>query len=378
MKVLINAISIVEGGGIVVLKKLLDEMSQLDTDVKWYVAAKPATLEKISVGEAFIPMPFLWANKTPLHHLFWYEYTLPKILRDIKADVCFSQTNFLPSRSLSCPSILLVQHAGYFSEKFEALHFNWNNNVASKFLWNKKKNWVARSIKQSTVVTVQTQALAQNIINKLNIKPEKTAVIPHGTGLITQTVKSRKYPYKTVWRIGYITKFGVQKDFITAIKAVSILSQSIPIKLVLTLDPKTAEFPAVWSLICQNGIEKNIENHGEISNSNEIKNLYESLDIFIFPSLCESFGFTLIEAMGTGLPVIAADTDSNREIVGNPNYLFKAENPKHLAEKLMNLIDNSLSYEQASIDSLERSRQFCWKKTAKELLTLIHQVKKEC
>lgn len=44
--------------------------------------------------------------------------------------------------------------------------------------------------------------------------------------------------------------------------------------------------------------------------------LYKQCDLMVYPSLCESFGFSMIEAMGYGLPVVAADTAINREMCG--------------------------------------------------------------
>jgi glycosyltransferase involved in cell wall biosynthesis len=44
--------------------------------------------------------------------------------------------------------------------------------------------------------------------------------------------------------------------------------------------------------------------------------LYENCDLMLYPSLCESFGFSMIEAMGHSLPIVAADTVINREMCG--------------------------------------------------------------
>src|SRR5579864_9328618 len=123
LKCLINAISISEGGGLIVLKKMLEELTEAAPDAKWYVTAKPQTLESIPLSQKIVGLPYSWVDKSPIHHLFWYESILPGLLKRIQADICFSRTNFLPHRKLFCPTLLLVHHAGYFSEKFKQLHF---------------------------------------------------------------------------------------------------------------------------------------------------------------------------------------------------------------------------------------------------------------
>ena len=50
--------------------------------------------------------------------------------------------------------------------------------------------------------------------------------------------------------------------------------------------------------------------------ANAISNLYRRCDVLWFPSLCETFGWPLIEAMSCGLPIVAADTALNREMAG--------------------------------------------------------------
>jgi glycosyltransferase involved in cell wall biosynthesis len=44
--------------------------------------------------------------------------------------------------------------------------------------------------------------------------------------------------------------------------------------------------------------------------------LYTKCDLMVYPSLCESFGFSMIEAMGYGLPIVASGTAINREMCG--------------------------------------------------------------
>jgi glycosyltransferase involved in cell wall biosynthesis len=56
--------------------------------------------------------------------------------------------------------------------------------------------------------------------------------------------------------------------------------------------------------------------------------LYRMCDLMLYPSLCESFGFSMVEAMGCGLPIVAAGTSVNREICGDAAEYYEPEDPK--------------------------------------------------
>lgn len=376
MNVFVNAISIVEGGGLVVLKHLLESMECIEPSIKWYVTANPNTLAQITGSKVVISLPYAWPNRSPLHLLYWYEVILPKLVHLVKADICFSQTNFISRRKLTCPSLLLVQHAGYFSEKFKELHLKWNNNRKSKFFWERKRRWMLKSIRYADAVTVQTEALAKKIITQAGVPDEKIVVVPHGPGLLKLPIKkARDFPLNTTWRVGYITKFGVQKDFCTAFRGIRLLKNAgISVKLVLTLNENCSEYRSILRQIRQLGIEDSIENHGEVSDADKLKQLYESLHMFVFLSLCESFGFTLVEALASGLPIIVVDTESNREIVGNAAEIITPENETQLVDKILQFIYNDALYVQASKNSLERSHEFCWNKAAGGIIRVMRQL----
>lgn len=374
MNILINAISITEGGGLVVLNKLLASMIQIDLTTKWYVAANPNTLSKIPNNPAIIKLSYDWINKSPFHLIYWYEFILPRLIVKNKIDLCFSQTNFLPRRKLSCPTLLLIQQAGFFSEKFQQLHLEYYQKPWSYFLWRKKINWTHASIKLATHVTVQTQAIAKKISEQVSIEDEKITVVPHGPGCIHSLAQYPKsYPKNKIWRIGYVTKFGVQKDFNTAFQAVNLLkNKGVSIKLVLTLSANTPEYQKMLRQIQLYKIEENIENYGEVASQDHIKEIYESLHIFIFPSLCESFGFTLIEAMAMGLPIVMADTESNREISGGACEIVNPEDGEMMAEKIYQIISSESSYVAASKKSIARARNYSWDNTGKQIWSIMN------
>ena len=74
----------------------------------------------------------------------------------------------------------------------------------------------------------------------------------------------------------------------------------------------------------------------------EKEKYFMDADIFIFPTMRESFGNVVLEAMSYGVPVIASDEGALPEILdnGNSGVLFKKGDSENLAVKLSELIKN--------------------------------------
>lgn len=172
-------------------------------------------------------------------------------------------------------------------------------------------------------------------------------------------------------RIGYITKYGVQKNFsVLFAAAASLRAQGIKPVLVLTLSPHAPENQAVFELARQHGVAEYIENHGELS-ATAIEALYSTLHLFVFPSLCESFGFPMLEAMAHGLPLLIADTGSNIEVAGTAGLIFPPDDGRALAALIHRLIDDPGWHKACAQASRERAAHYSWRKAAADTLELM-------
>ena len=69
----------------------------------------------------------------------------------------------------------------------------------------------------------------------------------------------------------------------------------------------------------------------------DIPGIMRGLDCFVLPSLAEGVSNTILEAMSSGLPVIATDVGGNAELVsaGVTGYIIPATNPEAMAEKIV-------------------------------------------
>lgn len=89
--------------------------------------------------------------------------------------------------------------------------------------------------------------------------------------------------------------------------------------------------------------EKHLENEIKfVGEEYHIENLLSNYDVFILPSRFEGFGLVLLEAMASGLPVIASNIDGPIELIndGENGLLFESENPIDLADKIEYIYNN--------------------------------------
>lgn len=86
--------------------------------------------------------------------------------------------------------------------------------------------------------------------------------------------------------------------------------------------------------------------------------LYSDAFCFVYPSLYEGFGLPPLEAMQCGCPVIASDTSSLPEVIGNAGIMIDPRNEKSLVKAFTDLFDNPQLRQRLVQQSLRRARQF--------------------
>lgn len=372
MKVLINAASVKEGGSKIVLLNLLDAMRRQRPDVEWIVAAPPQLAPELRnrASVRVLEAPLDGGLKS---FLTWYVHGLPQAVRATGADLLFSQTNNLPLAPVGCPTVLLEQHAGHFSPLFSRLT-KARAGLAGRLAWLFKSWWVRMSVRVATAVTVQTAVLADEIARTTGRPRGDIQVIPHGVGAVVRQRAPRRRTAKGPFRIGYITKWGVQKDFEALFEAVRRLAADHEVRLVLTLDPGLPEVRETLARANALGISGLIDNRGDLPAA-AVSALYDELDAFAFPSLCESFGFPMVEAMARGLPLVVAATPENLEVTGGA-LSFPPGDGAALAKRLAGLITDPAARLAASEASLARSQAFNWDEAASRTLALLETTRK--
>ena len=258
---------------------------------------------------------------------------------------------------------------------------NENINLLHAHIWNPASCRYAFSAASSCKIPIITTehdpfklSFLKNLFKKSNLKKVKTIITVSKNN---QKILQKLYPehkkkikvihngIDTVWWQSQLLRFTdedrkkikeqlfLARENTLIIISIAELHERKGLRYLIEAIPKIVKkFPNIKLVIVGEGpdrqnleklIEKlDIENHTIlIGRQKEIPKLLKSSDIFVLPSRREAFGFVLLEAMITGLPVIGSKVGGIPEIINNKNGLMvESENSEKLTNVLLDLVSH--------------------------------------
>jgi len=209
-----------------------------------------------------------------------------------------------------------------------------------------------------------SNAVASHLIRFDRIDPKKVVVINNGTTLerfnsdLTRDEARRRLGISGHGMIvGTVGRLNEEKGQVFLIEAISRLNN---ISVALAGDgPLRVELKRRAEMLGINCIFM-----GEVV-PDEVPVFLRAIDIFCFPSLWEGFSTALVEAMASGLPIIASDIPSHREVLDDAGVFVPPEDPQAIVRAIRIFIDNPYMQEVFGNKAKERSRLFDIKRTIK-------------
>lgn len=119
--------------------------------------------------------------------------------------------------------------------------------------------------------------------------------------------------------------------------------------------------------IAELNMENQVINYGYASDTHLAK-LYRCSVAFVYPSLYEGFGIPSLEAMACGTVVVAANSSSIPEVVGDAGILFDPKSTNDLADILIYLLDSPSERDRFIAKGFDRNQHFSWDKTADQTM----------
>lgn len=241
-----------------------------------------------------------------------------------------------------------------------------------KELWKYRILWPLVLLKSYKIITI-SEFVKKDILKTYPFIPfSKLKVIHNSIILNKPKTKVRPIPEKYIL---YISRLVDYKNVITLIKALNILKNNIPHKLVIIGKSTNYWEKEVLPYIKEKKLESRILHIKEPISEDDIIQYYSCADLFIHPSLMEGFGYPPVEAAILGTPVLTTKETALYEVtMGLVNYYEPPTSEKTMAEKIKELLQVPISEEKLTEISMKLQQQYEYKQQAEKIYNYLKDV----
>jgi glycosyltransferase involved in cell wall biosynthesis len=105
----------------------------------------------------------------------------------------------------------------------------------------------------------------------------------------------------------------------------------------------------------------------------QLPGIYGAAELVVLPSLYEGFGLPILEAMACGVPVVAGDTSSLRELVGDRGVLVDPMRPSQIAMGIVRSLSDVQLRAKCIEAGLQFAREMTWERCARQTLAVYEE-----
>ncbi len=294
------------------------------------------------------------------HKRLWTHLGLSAHLRRYPPDCLFIPAHVLPLYH-PCPSVVTIHDLGY-------LHYPDAHPLTQRLYLDLSTRFSARA---ASAVVADSDATRTALVQYYRTPPEKITVVYPG---YDSALKPARHPDKR-WPVRQ--KYNLPDKFILHIGTIQprknlerLIEAYDPAQIALVLAGRRG-----WlsDPIYEKGQAKGVHFIDYVDDA-DLAALYSMAVAYVTPSLYEGFGFTVLEAMACGAPVICSDSGSLPEVADQAAIVVPARDTQALAESIRRVVDDEQLRRELIIKGYRNTKRFSWEKAARETLTVIESV----
>ena len=238
------------------------------------------------------------------------------------------------------------------------------HSIASKER-DKKALRLFGKLKRVTIVGLSSE-VANTIANEFRIERGNIPIVFNGVNLEKCIVK-KNYELSCDKTIIHVGRYSIPKNHIELLKAMKIIHSQYPEwKLMLVGGGELKE--EIQSFIAENNMTEYIVEKGVTDN---VYPLLSKADIFVLPSIYEGIPMTVLEAMGTALPIIASKVGGIPDLLNkNNSLLIENLTAKTIADNIQIMIQSKELREKLGCQALADSIQYSSRKMAQKYIEI--------
>ena len=398
------------GGLTTFLKGILKEIPEIDKSNEYFLFFRSRKPARLTINYPITQLPNYPITK--YHFTLWFNFVLPRQLKEYNIDLFFSPNHFLPlpfnsfrvnSSGQAFKTVVVIHDLAWkinpewknpsfrvYAELFQKKAIQRADKIivdsestrrdVMKYYRDSMVNSVGASVDNSIEKKIEVVYLAA----EERFKPRITTNYPSSVAvpLLRRTGKSN-YEYTNLRKIK--KKHSLPEDFILYVgriekrkniqgiieiaKEISKLDRFKELKFILfgPIGPGGNQFLD----IIRNA--KNIQYKG-VAEEKDLPYIYNLAKIFLFPSFYEGFGIPPLEAMQSGLPVLTSNTSSLPEVLGQGGLMHDPKDYEGFAKDITRLLEENEFYQEMRKKGIEQAKNFSWRKSAEKLVTMFNGI----
>ncbi len=376
MHLFINSLAASAGGGLTYIRNVLPHLAARP-DLKVTVAVSPGLKEEF---EGLSNIEFLEVECSAARR-FWYEQSaFSGVIRRCRADVLLSTGNFALRKS-PVPQILLSRNSIYTSADYYR-DLRARHEYRAWLDTRLRAALAKRSIRWANVTVAPSEAFAAELRRWTGAR---VLAIHHGfdresfsgdSSPLSAEVEEKLGSAETSLKLLFVTHYNYYRNFETLFRALPLLRDRMAgraIKLLLTCSLVAGRNPGAYrpetaaALVKKLGVGEMVVELGEIP-YRQLHRLYARANVYVTAAYTETFAHPVVEAMASGLPVVASDLPVHREIGGDAALYFERFSPDELAETVAQVAQSPETLKRLATAGLGRARQFSWMNHVEKIL----------
>ncbi|MDN3690733.1 glycosyltransferase family 4 protein [Cyclobacterium jeungdonense] len=352
---------------------LIRNLQEMDTENQYFIFVNETEdSSPIQPTDNFtiIPLP---ASPYPL----WEQYHLARAVKKYELDLLHCTSNTAP---VFCQTKLVITlHDIIYLEKINLKEGSWYQRLGNLYRrWN-----VPVVMKKAAGIFTVSAFEQERITRHFGLDSSTVAVVYNGVAshFKSETI-SRQQEVRETYALPktfmlFLGNTDPKKNLKGVLKSLALL-ESANVAFPVLVMPDIGE-EVLQSMLSEIGaplLLSKIHLTGYIPNE-DLPAIYSQAVLFLYPSLRESFGLPILEAMACGCPVITSNTSSMPEVAGNAAMLIDPFDPESIRQGIEQLLNNEEIREKLIAKGHQRPALFDYKKGAATTLAkyqdILHQ-----
>ena len=353
------------GGVRVYTRKLLEAMLDLGSGHEFVFLYRHPALVGTHAGDPQVQEVALPART----FLGWDQVAVPRAVRRHRIDLLFNPKYSIPLRA-PCPSVWVCHGLDWYVMPWAS---RFVDRLSHRFL-------VPRYAARADAIIAVSEVTRQHVLQYLPVAADRVFTVYSGVDDVfrrspdPERLRAVRAKYALPERfLLYAGAIYPPKNFTRLVRAYAAVGPERGIPLVIAggenrfLSERELREPEAL------GIADWVRRPGWVDQE-ELAAFYALAEALLLPSLFESCGLPVLEAMAAGCPVVTADRYGTKELAEGAALLVDPESVDSIAAGIRRVLDDADLRGELVAAGRERSRSFEWRRCAAETLRVLERV----